>query len=118
VRDGDTYVRELYQTQEAVLKRNFNLSRAEKRNAMAGWARYGCSDTLFDELRSIDCESWSRIPEGVLHIVQSSYPDVMPSTREVTWDVVDYSCNWESLHDDIILPQPIVERLIDRVTAS
>jgi pimeloyl-ACP methyl ester carboxylesterase len=118
VRDGVTYVRELYRTQEAMLKRNFNLSRAEKRNAMAGWATYSCSDTLFDELRSIDCESWSGIPESVLHIVQSSYADVMPSTPEVTRDVVDYSCNWESLQDDIILPQPIVERLIERVTAS
>lgn len=117
VKDGDTYVRELYKTQKAMLERNVNLSVAEREKAIAECAAYSCSDALFDELGSIDSEFYSAVREGVMHVVQSSYSDAMTDTPEAMRVVVDYSCNWEALDDEIILPQPIVEQLIERVTA-
>ena len=118
VRDGDTYTRELYRTQKSMLQRNVNLTLAERRVAIAELDPYGCSDTLFDDLRSMDADSYSHVREAPLYVVQSTYTDVMATLIGTTWDVVDCACEWGALHDDIILPQPIIEQLIERVTAQ
>jgi len=117
VPDWAGYLESLRRVQMAMLERNYSLSRAERREAMHEYAGYTLSDRMVEEFRLLDASTYSSVPKSKLHIVSTSSPNGFP-VPGVPEDVTRFACNWETDGEDLMMPQPVLERLIVCLTMS
>jgi alpha-beta hydrolase superfamily lysophospholipase len=117
VPDGAGYLESLRRVQVAMLERNDYLSRAERRQAMHEYAGDRLSERMLEEFRSLDASAYSTVPKCKLRIVSTS-SNTDFSVPGVPQDVAPFRCDWDSLADEVIMPRPVLERLIACLTLS
>lgn len=116
VRDGASYLQELRRVQAALSKRNLYLSRAERREAMHEYAGYALTERMLEDLRLVDASAYSSVPKGMLHVVSTSSAGF--PVQGVPQDVAPFVCNWDTPANEVIVPRPVLERLIACLTRS
>jgi pimeloyl-ACP methyl ester carboxylesterase len=117
VPDGTGYLESLRRVQMAVLDRNYNLSRAERREAMHEYAGYTLSDRMVEGFHLLDASTYSSVPKSKLHIVSTASANGFP-VQGVPQDVARFACNWDMDSEDILIPGLVLERLIACLTLS
>jgi pimeloyl-ACP methyl ester carboxylesterase len=117
ITDGTEYLRELRRVQSEIVGRNIFLRRSERREAMRDYATYRLSDRMLEEFRALDAAAFAGMPENKLFVVWSSVVG-KPLGDGNRPDVVGHPCNWYTDDEDLINPDPILERLITRLTTS
>ena len=117
VPDGASYLQVLRGVQVALCERNPYLSRAERRDAMHEYAGYTLSERMVEELRLLDRSAYSSVPKNTLHVVSTSSKTGFP-VQGVPQDVAPYRCDWDTPADELIVPRPVLERLIACLTQS
>ena len=115
VPEGVGYLESLRRVQVAMLKRNYYLSRAERRQAMHEYAGYRLSERMLEEFRSLDASAYSSVPKSKLHVVSTSSKTGF-SVPGVPQDVAPFRCDWDTPADEVIMPRPVLERLIACLT--
>lgn len=111
VPDGAGYLQVLRRIQKEILERNPYLSRADRRDAMREHAGYRLSERMVEEFRMLDANTYSRIPRGKLSVVRTSSGSAFP-VQGVHEDFVPFACDWDTELEDLIVPRPVLERLI------
>ena len=117
VPDGAGYLHVLRDIQVALSERNLYLSRAERREAAHEYAGYRLSERMLEEFRSLDASAYSNVPKSKLHVVNTSPAAGFP-VPGVALDVVPFMCYWDMAADELIMPRPVLERLIECLTRS
>ena len=117
VPDGAGHLESLRRVQVAMLERNDYLSRAERRQAMHEYAGYRLSERMLEEFRSLDASAYSSVPKCKLRIVSTSSKTDF-SVPGVPQDVAPFRCDWDTLANEMIMPRPVLERLIACLTLS
>ena len=103
--------------QAALCERNPYLSRAERRDAMHEYAGYTLSERMVEELRLLDRSAYSSVPKNTLHVVSTSSKTGFP-VPGVPQDVAPFRCDWDTAANELIVPRPVLERLIACLTQS
>jgi alpha-beta hydrolase superfamily lysophospholipase len=111
VPDGAGYIQALRHVQEAILERDLSLSSAERRETLHEYAGYRLSERMLEEFRSLDASTYSSVPKRKLHIVSTSSEAGFP-VPGVLQDVAQFACNWETDFENLLVPKPVLERLI------
>jgi pimeloyl-ACP methyl ester carboxylesterase len=111
VPDGAGYLQALRHVQEVILERDLSLSGAERRETMHEYAGYRLSERMLEEFRSLDASTYSSVPKCKLHIVSTSLEAGFP-VPGVLQDVAQFACNWETDFESLLVPKPVLERLI------
>jgi pimeloyl-ACP methyl ester carboxylesterase len=117
VPDGASYLQELRRSQAALCERNLYLSSPERRKAMDEYAGCALSERMPEDLRLVDTSAYSSVPKGRLHVVSTSSAAGFP-IQGVPRDVAPFVCNWDTLADQVIVPRPVLERLVACLTRS
>ena len=115
VPDGASYLQALRRSQAALCERNLYLSYRERREAMNEYAGYTLSERMLEDLRLVDASAYSSVPKGMLHVVSTSPAADFP-VQGVPRDVAPFACNWDTLADNMIVPRPVLERLVACLT--
>jgi hypothetical protein len=82
---------------------------------MNEYAGYALSERMPEDLRLVDASAYSSVPKGMLHVVSTSPAAGFP-VQGVPRDVVPFACNWDTLADTVIVPRPVLERLVACLT--
>lgn len=117
VPEGTGYLESLRRFQMAALERNYYLGRAERREAMHEYAGYTLSERMVEEFHLLDASVYSSVPKGALHVVSTSSAAGFP-VQGVPQDVAPFVCNWDTLASEVIMPRPVLERLVACLTRS
>jgi len=117
VPDGASYLQVLRRSQAALFERNLYLRYAERRAAMDEYAGYTLSERMLEGLRLVDASAYASVPKGLLHVVSTSSAAGF-SVQGVPQDVAPFACNWDAVADEVIVPRPVLERLIACLTRS
>jgi hypothetical protein len=111
---GLEYLEDLRVMQAELVERNPYLSRAERRDAMIDHGSYRLSDSVVEELGSLDTDIYERVQSKV-RVVSTSSAHCL-DLDGVPHDLVEYPCDWQAVNEDLIVPCPILERLLEGVT--
>lgn len=108
--DGAGYIQALRSAQARSLRGDYKLSRSERREGMRDIAGWRASERMLDEFRSLDAGVYARVPQDRLRVVNTvaAGPLLPPG---VAAEVVPFPCNWGQLGENVINPQPVLERL-------
>jgi uncharacterized protein len=117
VPDGVGHLESLRRVQVAMLEQNYYLRRAERRQAMHEYAGYRLSERMREEFCSLDASAYSSVPKCKLRIVSTS-PKTDFSVPGVPQDVAPFRCGWDTPANEVIMPRPVLERLIACLTLS
>jgi len=118
IADGAAYLQAIRRAQAQSLKSEFRLmSRAERLEATRDIGGWRVSEKMLEECRALDSGAYSRIPKNKLHVVSTASANGF-SPPGVATDVVPYPCNWEHVKENVIDPQPVLERLFTCLTKS
>jgi len=117
VPEGSGYLKSLRRVQMAMLEQNYYLSRAERREAMHEYAGYTLSDRMVEEFHLLDASVYSSVPKSKLHVVSTSSKTSFP-VPGVPQDVAPFRCDWDTVAAELIMPRPVLERLIACQTLS
>jgi pimeloyl-ACP methyl ester carboxylesterase len=117
VPDGVGHLESLCRVQVAMIEGNYYLSRAERRQAMHECAGYGLSERMLEEFRSLDASAYSSVPTCKLKVVSTS-SETDFSVPGVPQDVAPFRCDWDTPANEVIMPRPVLERLISCLTLS
>jgi alpha-beta hydrolase superfamily lysophospholipase len=113
--DGAAYLQALRLRQAAVCARNLYLGRAVRREALRDHAGYVLSDRMVEELRALDASAYAGIPAARLNVVGTSADAGFP-VRDAPLEVAPFRCNWDAVTADLIVPRPVLERLVACLT--
>lgn len=111
VPDGVDYLQARRRIQEAILERDLSLSGAERRETLHEYAGYRLSERMLEEFRSLDASTYSSVPKRKLHIVSTSSEAGFP-VPGVLQDVAQFACSWETDFENLLVPKPVLERLV------
>jgi pimeloyl-ACP methyl ester carboxylesterase len=117
ISDGVGYLHALRGVQPILSTRNPYLSRAEHREAMHEYAGYRLSERMLEEFRLFDASVYSSVPKSKLHVVSTSSKTGFPAPG-VPQDVAPFRCDWDTGADGLIVPRPVLDRLIACLTLS
>jgi pimeloyl-ACP methyl ester carboxylesterase len=112
VPDGAGYLQARRRIQEAILERDLSLSGAERRETLHEYAGYRLSERMLEEFRSLDASTYSSVSKCKLHIVRSTSSEAGFPVPGVLQDVAQFACNWETDFETLLVPKPVLERLI------
>src|SRR5947207_3819482 len=82
---------------------------------MHEYARYTLSERMVEELRLLDRSAYSSVPKNTLHVVSTSSKTGFP-VPGVPQDVAPFRCDWDTAANELIVPRPVLERLIACLT--
>lgn len=114
VPDGAGYLEAMHRVQASVLERNGNMNDRQRRAATHEreyGGGYRLSQNMVAGLRALDSSAYAAVAPGKLRIVRTSASG-SPAPDGVREEVVPVPCRWESDVEDLILAQPVMERLI------
>jgi pimeloyl-ACP methyl ester carboxylesterase len=117
VPDGAGYLQARRRIQEIKLQQNDYLSRGERREAMHEYGGYILSERMLQEFYLLDASTYSSVPMSTLHVISTSSKTGF-HVAGVPQDVAPFRCGWDTLADEIIMPRPVLERLIACLTRS
>lgn len=112
--NGDEFLKDLRCIQKEMVARNPQLSRAERREAMNDHGTYRLSECVLEELSLLDADIYERV-QSKMRVVSTSLAHCL-DLNAVPHDLVEYPCDWQAVNEDLIIPHPILERLITGVT--
>ena len=115
VPDGISYLQVLRRIQVTLCERNLYLSRAERGGAMKEYAGFSVSKRMLEEFHLLDASAYSSVPKSKLHVVSTSSETGFP-VPGVRQDVASFRCDWDTPADEVIMPRPVLERLIACLT--
>ena len=118
IADGAAYLQAIRRAQAQLFKSEFRLmSRAERLEARRDIGGWRVSEGMQEEFRALDSGAYSRVPKNKLHVVSTASANGF-SPPGVATDVLPYPCNWEHVSENLINPQPVLERLFACLTKS
>lgn len=109
---GSDYVRELKRLQSTILERNVYMGRGQRQDAREEFAGYRVSDRMVKDLRSLDDGAYREVENKELRVVRTSprhgfgIPGVEP-------ELVPFECGWERGSEDLMMAQPVLEKLLE-----
>lgn len=116
VADGAGYLQAIHRAQLQDLKSQFRAmtrpERAEGRHDIGGWR---VSKKMLDEIRALGSSAYSNIPKTKMQIIITEEGNGF-SQPGLGCEVVPYPCNWEHVRENVIDPQPVLERLFSCLT--
>jgi uncharacterized protein len=118
IADGAAYIDAIRRAQVENLKSEFrSMSRVERAEGIRDIGGWRVSEGMLEEFRALDSSVYLRIPENKLQVVSTAAEDGF-SPRGVASEVLPYPCNWEHVRENVINPQPVLERLFACLTKS
>lgn len=111
VADGASYLTGLRQIQTALAARDTSLTPLDLQQSLHEYAGYRLSPSLVDRLGSLDGSAYSNIPKQKLRVVKTR-AEAGGSVAGVAPEVTPFACQWESDTEDLMMPKPVLERLI------
>ena len=111
VTDGAAYVQELRRAQVDLCRRNHYLDRSERREVQGEYAGHALSALMVEELDALDANTYARIPPEKMRAVTTS--DYGFSVQGVVCERAAFRCDWDSLATEMIVPRPVMERLVE-----
>lgn len=120
VPDGAGYLAAMHRVQQTVIERNVNMSRAQRsaaRHEHEYGGGYRLSQQMVAGLSALDASAYAALAPGKLRIVRTlaASGPAADSGRE---DVVPVPCQWETDDEDLILAQPLLEKLVACLSGS
>jgi pimeloyl-ACP methyl ester carboxylesterase len=115
VLDGAGYLEVLRRVQTMMLQQNRDLSRAERREATREYAGYCVSERMLKEFGILDASAYASLQRGKLHVVNTSAESDFP-VAGVSRHVAPFRCDWDTDANDLLMPRPVLERLIACLT--
>ncbi len=103
--------------QAAILERNIYLSHKERNEAVNEHAGYRLPERMADEFRSLGESVYSDVPKSKMHVIYTSPQSGFP-VPGVPQRVVRFACDWERDSEDPMMPQPVLESLLECLTMS
>ena len=115
VSSGTEYVQAQRRMQAAMLERNIYVGRADWRDSENDFAGYRVSKEMEEVLGSLGEDIYKGVPTGKLHVVStaSSFVFAVPDAHRET---VIFTCDWENDWEDLMMPQPVLERVLACLT--
>jgi hypothetical protein len=118
IANGAAYLQSVRRAQVQLFRSEFRLmSRAEQVEAARDIGGWRVSERMLEEIRAIDSGAYSRIPKNKLQVVSTAAANGF-SPPGAAMQVLPYPCNWEHVSENLISPQPILERLFTCLTKS
>jgi pimeloyl-ACP methyl ester carboxylesterase len=117
VSDGVSYLRALQCIQMKLCEQNLYLSRAERDEAMKEYAGFNVSRRMLEEFLLLNASIYSSVSKCKLHVVSTSSHSEFP-VPEVSHDLAPFRSGWDTLANEILMPRPVLERLIICLTKS
>jgi pimeloyl-ACP methyl ester carboxylesterase len=117
VPDGAGYLQARRRMQAMMLQQNASLSRGERREAMHEYAGHILSKRMLHEFSLLDASTYASVPMSMLHVVSTASETRFP-VPGVPQEVIPFSCDWDTLADNVIKPRPVLERLSACLTWS
>jgi len=117
VPDGAGYLQVLRRFQVAILEGYHYLNRAERREALHEYAGHRLSERMLEEFRLLDASAYSSVAKSKLYVVSTSSKAGFP-VQGVPRDVARFACNWETELENLLMPEPVLERLSACLTVS
>jgi pimeloyl-ACP methyl ester carboxylesterase len=117
ISDGIECLSSLQREQAAVLDTHHYLSRDDRRDAKRQYGVYEVSNNMLEEFRTIDASVYSAIPSNKVRVVSTSTDSVFP-VAEAPASVVNFACDWETQIEGVIFSQPVLESIMENLTAS
>ena len=112
VAHGTGYLQGLRQAQADLCRRNQYLDRHERREVVGEYAGHVLSARMVEELDALDANTYARIPTERMRVVTTS-PDYGFPIQGVACERAAFRCNWDSLATEMIVPRPVMERLVE-----
>ncbi|MDH4054676.1 MAG: hypothetical protein OEV58_04740 [Gammaproteobacteria bacterium] len=117
VRDGNGYLSSLDREQDASLMEHLYLDSSERRSIKSKFDLYPVSEQMLSDLRSIGADTYESLPQDKVRVVRTS------STQElgvagIAEISIEFNCNWETKNGEVIMCQPVMEQLLECLTAS
>ena len=112
VADGAGYVQRLRRAQVDLCRRNQYLDRSQRREVAGEYAGHVLSALMVEELDALDANIYARIPTERMRVVTTSSDDGF-SIPGVASELAAFRCNWDSLATEMIVPRPVMERLVE-----
>jgi pimeloyl-ACP methyl ester carboxylesterase len=118
VDDGAAYIQAIRRAQAENLRSEFrSMSRSERTDGARDIGGWRVSEGMLEEFRALDSSAYLRIPKDKLHVVSTaSKGGFLPGG--VATEVLPYPCNWEHVRENVINPQPVLERLFECLTKT
>lgn len=118
VTDGSRYLQSLRRLQNAILAQNIYLRRAERLRAMHEYEYGGgnrLSEFMVKEFNALGSSAYLSVPTDKLHVVSTSPLSNFP-VEGIFEEVSPFVCDWETHGEDLIMAQPVLERLVECLT--
>lgn len=118
VADGAGYLQAIARAQLKDLNSQFRpMTRSERDEARYDIAGWRVSKKMLDEIRALGSTAYSSIPKTKMRIIITAEASGF-SPPEFRCEVVPFPCNWEHARENLIDPQPVLERLFACLTNS
>jgi pimeloyl-ACP methyl ester carboxylesterase len=117
VPDGTSYLQVQRRLRQTMLQENYYLSRSDRRASMDEHAGYSLSTRMVEKFRLLDTSTYSSLPKNSLHVVSTSSAARFP-VPGVPQDVTPFRCAWDTLANEVIMPRPVLERLVECLTRT
>jgi poly(3-hydroxyalkanoate) synthetase len=108
--DGASYVEMLREMQQNMLTRNLYLRRADKSRAAAHFGGQALNEGMVEDLRSVGAKVYSDIDPDQIEIIYTA-EEYAPPVPLQNKRLVSFPCNWGTDTEDMLIPQPVLERL-------
>jgi pimeloyl-ACP methyl ester carboxylesterase len=115
--DGATYINVLHEMQQNMLTRNPYLRSSDKRRAAGHFGGQPLSAEMVEGLRSVGANVYTDIDPDRLDVIYTTDECAPPATIE-NRRLVRFPCNWGTDTEDMLIPQPVLERLRASVLGS
>lgn len=115
VAGGAAYLQAHRRAQAALCERNLHLGEAERRDAMREFGGYTLCDRMVEDFGSLGAEAYSNVPVDRLRVVSTSPENDFP-VKGVARDTIEFRCDWDALSTELIMPRPVLERVLQCLT--
>jgi pimeloyl-ACP methyl ester carboxylesterase len=109
VRRGNDYLEELRRIQERMLERNRYLTTASRRVAEQELGGQRIPADLRNDIEALDDRVYTGVPAQRLTVIVTDGSNAFEGEAEPL--VIRFSCNWQTDSEDLMLPQPVLERI-------
>ena len=117
VPNGSDYIEGLSRMRAAILEGNIYLSHRERSESVNGFAGYRLSGRMMEEIRSLDERAYSDVPKSKMNVIYTSPQSVFP-VPGVPQEVVRFACDWDRDSQDLMMPKPVLERILECLTMT
>lgn len=114
VPSGSSYLETRRALQRKLLGRNRHISRDDRAGSAKDYAGYRLSPRMVAEFEALGIHDVTSVPPHKLRVVRTT-AEPIAGTEHVRGHAEQFACNWDIDGEDLMMPQPVLERMISCV---